>query len=217
MSGRNDTSETGSETEDDESSQFSKEGGSRKSTSSSDSESLGNSGGSSDDSTERGSTVEVVEIAYSLTLGKMSARQKIKRMDSEISMLRHQLDYFKMMNDMNKEGTTKKGRRLLHVSNNSSIMTSIRDVMAEIVFPHCKFIGKVDLQSTGEGSIADVLMKHLKVGKHLKDNRHQYMKHRLEWWGCNCELVEKCLVDHKTTTTQSLKKRYLSGKRLSFM
>ena len=214
MSKTNDTSDTGSSSSEDDDSQLSKESGSRKSVSS-DSESLDRYSGSSDDTNN--SSDDVVERAYSLTLGDMSSRQKIKKMDGEISTLRHQLDFYKMLNDMKNEGTTKKGRRLLHVSNNHSIMTSIRDVMADIIFPHCKFIGKMDLQSTGQGSITDVLMKNLKVGKHLKGNSHKWMKHRLEWWGRNCELVEKCLVDHKTTTTQSLKKRYLSGKSLSFM
>lgn len=163
---------------------------------------------SSDDS--RSSCEEVI---YSSTLENLSSREKIKKMDNEISTLRHQLDFYKTLNELNNNGSTKKGRQLQRLGSNRSIMTSIRDVMADIIFPHCKFIGKMDLQSTAKGSIADVLMKKLKVGKKLKGgDNHEWIKHRLEWWGANCELVEKCLVDHKTKTTQNLKKKYLSGK-----
>ena len=157
------------------------------------------------------------ETLYSSRLRNMTSKQKIDSMDKEIMTLKHHIKFLNFLKNMKAEGTTKRGRITHRLGSNRSIMTSIRDVMADVIFPYCKFIGKMDLQTTAVGSIADVLMKNLKVGGHLKRDDNAKMKFRLEWWGRNCELVEKCLVDHKTKATQNLKKRYLSGKSLSFV
>lgn len=168
---------------------------------------------SSDDDSDNGTTNVAIERSYSENLDKnLTTKEKFKIMNEEIMKLNHQLTYMQMLISLKAEGTTKKGRVAHRVGCNRSIMTSIRDVMADVIFPHCKFIGKMDLQTTADGSIADVLMRNLSVGIHLKKNKMEMIKFRLEWWGRNCELVEKCLVDHKTKTTQNLKKRYLSGK-----
>ena len=150
---------------------------------------------------------------YSDTLvSSMSLENKISKMDEEIQKLQDYVTYLNMMRVVESDGTTKEGRRIYNMSNNRALMSSIRDVMSDTVFPHCKFIGKLDLQTIGKNSIGKLLMDRLQIGQHFKDVEQERVKCRLEWWGRNCELVERCLVDHKTKSAQNLKKKYMTGK-----
>ena len=173
------------------------------------------SDGSSDDNDDERSvnikTTNSESNFYSTLSNKLTTQSKIEIMNDEILKLKHQVVFYQLLNNA-KNGTTKKGRRLHRLGGNRGIMMSIRDVMADVVFPYCKFIGKVDLQTTAEGSIADVLMRRLQVGNNVRGGDSAKVKFKLEWWGRNCELVEQCLVDHKTKSTQNMKKRYISGK-----
>ncbi len=149
---------------------------------------------------------------FSETLdAELTNEEKITKMDEEIRKLQDYVTYQQMMVQIKEDGTTKKGRQIYNMSNNRALMSSIRDVMSEVVFPHCKFIGKLDLQTISKNSIAKLLMDKLKVGEQFAIDGER-MQFRLKWWGRNCELVERCLVDHKTKSTQNLKKRYMMGK-----
>ena len=142
----------------------------------------------------------------------MTSENKISKMDEEIQKLQDYVQYLHMMMAIENDGTTKTGRRIYSMNNNRALMSSIRDVMSETVFPYCKFIGKLDLQTIGKNSIGKILMDRLQIGEHLKHIEEKWVRCRLEWWGRNCELVERCLVDHKTKSAQNLKKRYMIGK-----
>ena len=149
---------------------------------------------------------------YSETLDEgLSDEDKMAKMDEEIRRLQNYIAYQQMMIHLDDDGTTKRGRQIYNMSNNRALMSSIRDVMTEMVFPYCKFIGKLDLQTISKNSIAKVMMDKLKVGEQLAIEGER-MDFRLKWWGRNCELVERCLVDHKTKSTQNLKKKYMMGK-----
>ena len=150
---------------------------------------------------------------YSTTLdASMTSEMKISKMDEEVKRLQDYVQYLKMMIQIKEDGTTKRGRQIYNMSNNRALMSSIRDVMSELVFPFCKFIGKLDLQTIGKNSIGKIIMDKLQIGDHLKEVENDRLQFRLNWWGRNCELVERCLVDHKTKSAQNLKKKYMMGK-----
>ena len=94
------------------------------------------------------------------------------------------------------------------------LVSAIRDVMNIKILPYCKFLGKKDLQTIAEGSVAEVVLDALGVGT-VSGNQirrvNNYREIVLGWWIRNVELVEWQLIEHRTKVTQAMKNKYIQG------
>ena len=161
------------------------------------------------------SRVTNTTVLFSETLNQgLSDVGKIQEMDREIVRLNETIVFFKMMVQMKDEGTTKRGRVDTNISNNKVLISAIRDVMNSKILPYCKFLGKKDLQTIAEGSVAEVVLDALGVGTESGNQigRVNNYEESLGWWIRNVELVEQQLIEHRTKVTQqAMKNKYIQG------
>ena len=160
------------------------------------------------------SRVTNTTVPFSETLDqRLSDVGKMEEMDREIVKLNETIVFFKMMVQLKDEGTTKRGRVDTNISNNKVLVSAIRDVMNSKILPYCKFLGKKDLQTIAEGSVAEVVLDALGVGTVSGNQigRVNNYRERLGWWIRNVELVERQLIEHRTKVTQAMKNKYIQG------
>ena len=134
----------------------------------------------------------------------------VKKLEQDVQMLRSAVEFYKAYVDYESQFESKKGRIKQLVKDNKAIMSSLRDVMWQHVYPECKFIGKADLRRFGDDTISKVIIDAMNLD--CKDKVQL-----IHWWIDKHPLVDKLLVEHKALTSQRMKTKYMKGMSMIFV
>ena len=113
------------------------------------------------------------------------------------------LQFYRIENEFFQSQTTKKGRQATRENKiQYGLLSDLKKIMNQEIFPHHKFANKDQIKDLSLGSIAIHVMTKLGIDK----------KRMAEYWAWNYEVALKYFTDYRSGALMQMKSAFKDGK-----